>query len=1260
MCESITTYTPLKRRAHKAITFVTYEKSIKYDPTRTAAIRNAFVKEMTRRFDEIAKAIYEAVVVQDVFGLAKQTDAPLVNVVSAPGKHAFDFARPADKVTAFNSWFTTMAGDVMGVGSANQLGTGVESAWTNTYLTDSYERGILRARYEMGAAELQVPSLDATGGMVASMNTPFHIDRVGLIYSRAYENLKGITAEMSSKISTILSISMANGDGPKRMARKMIGYVKATTGKDLGITDSLGRVIPAKRRAVTLARTEVIRAHHVAMIQEYKNWGLAGVNVQAEWTTGGDGRVCKQCSELEGKVFTLAEIEPLIPRHPNCRCIALPMVESITPGKKTPTTPGKSTTTPKIPSGKQAAASEKEIALKESLALHEKETIEDLQKILADEFNMTFPKGLTPREVNDGWSDYYVEAFTNRYGGARQWQTEITDAGNNFEHSWIKLGNKYYDAEAFQGVDNYLDLPFFVRAKKLNPSLTDDYIKSVRNKSTYVKKGKLTHPLDSKTLSVIPPEAPSMTAPVGTPTPPVIAETLENLPSKYAKTPEIVEKQTNIKSVDKYIKKDTERLAAVQLEIEQAELAVNSVRNKVTATKDALNEAKAALKESAKKGSAHSTGVYYEMDAGLQWDALQVRAADGKLSLAVSRADFIRVSKKRCKGFNFKQWFDDIDAVVDTKIKSKYPSTKVNARIGLQGDDLTIRYNVIDPTTYDDIMSISRYFKTIDGANGVDHSYFQLAKPLQKKTGIGRDVISIMDKQYQHSDIRFVNVHANIDVGGYAWGRYGFNSSASSMRSLVTNAKKLDQAAKNQLYKIIDDWQIANPSKAYDQYAFPVDLIASTKHGKDALLKTHWYGQLDLTNNLQTQKFRNYLYPDNELTAKIAKLQLEYDDLTKQVSKALTKLDTLTTDQKNLQYYATENLKRKARFQKELDDAVKKAWDTKKVDDVIAAKAAAEAAAKKAATEAAKAAAISKAAGAGKVVKNPGKYVGRYKPKNKVIPVADRFIDPEDAKYYKAKFQEYQAFFDDIEKNIMSNKKHPLHKQAHLFFNTHGDDYSNISTQVRDFRNYLRIKFDDGFYQAFESWQSSTHHDLPMKMKYVAHKLEKQLNDSFIVPDSSAWRDTQLIDNFVRQTEREFDSLKQSYINTRAFNQAYLEMRKIKSMQLYRGTDGPTGEKIRDYLFAEGMRKTTHSITDANLTGFSRSVKVANRFGIDKGGVTVTKKVMAEDIILSDDLGYKLTCMFENEMELIISGGKTTYKLDDIYYSYSVPRKWNK
>lgn len=300
-----------------------------YDPTHTLTLRNAFSRQMRVRFDGLKAAIIEAVDKNDVFGLrgnpnTLQSNAKIQSFeIPQPG--AFAFPRDPDKIAHFNRWLQKQVDKgILTTGELSQIGTGAESSWTNKYIFDSYKRGVIRARYELKKAGYDVPSLDQTGGVELSMSTPFHIDRLGLLYTRTFQDLQGITAEMDTKISRILAQGLGDGDGPALLARKMVSVIDGSGAGTLGITDFIGRFIPAKRRAETLARTEVIRAHHQATIQEYRNWGTENVIVYAEWSTAGDNRVCPQCADLNGSVFTLDQIEKLIPLHPNCRCIALP------------------------------------------------------------------------------------------------------------------------------------------------------------------------------------------------------------------------------------------------------------------------------------------------------------------------------------------------------------------------------------------------------------------------------------------------------------------------------------------------------------------------------------------------------------------------------------------------------------------------------------------------------------------------------------------------------------------------------------------------------------------------------------------------------------------------------------------------------------------------------------------------------------------------------------------------------------------------
>ncbi len=295
-----------------------------FDPTRTLTLRKAWEMNMNKRFNDLIAVVRKAIVEDDCFGLLPQVYTP---ELSSPGRNAFDFPRTADKLNAFMDWLRgEVDKGILETVQFTRIGSSVEPAWTNLYVADSYKRGVQRARTELKKAGYPVTSTgNVFGGIDAIMGTPFHIDRVGLLYTRVFDDLKGITADMGTKISRILGQGLVDGDHPRVLARKLVATIDGAGAGKLGITDSLGRFIPAKRRAAMLARTEVIRAHHAANIQEYKNWEVAGVHVVAEFVTAGDDRVCAECASYHGNRYTLKEAEHLIPVHPNCRCIVIPV-----------------------------------------------------------------------------------------------------------------------------------------------------------------------------------------------------------------------------------------------------------------------------------------------------------------------------------------------------------------------------------------------------------------------------------------------------------------------------------------------------------------------------------------------------------------------------------------------------------------------------------------------------------------------------------------------------------------------------------------------------------------------------------------------------------------------------------------------------------------------------------------------------------------------------------------------------------------------
>ena len=297
------------------------------DPTRTLTLRNAFARAMKRRFTQFTKDVVSAIVVDDCFGLIEDPSFSVFTERITPGKKAFAFPRNDVKIESFVNWLKELQKRrILNIIEMPQLGQAIHERWTDTYLESAYTQGIVRATTELRTNGFDIPSIDKEQAR-GLLNQPIHADRIGVIYTRAFSELKGITEVMDVQISQILAQGLLEGKGARELADD-IANVLIGGGKG-NASNIVGRFINARRRGELIARTEIIRAHHLGMVQQYRNWGLVNVHVQAEWKTAGDNRVCELCSELEGQVFTLDEIEWMIPYHPSCRCLALPWSEEI-------------------------------------------------------------------------------------------------------------------------------------------------------------------------------------------------------------------------------------------------------------------------------------------------------------------------------------------------------------------------------------------------------------------------------------------------------------------------------------------------------------------------------------------------------------------------------------------------------------------------------------------------------------------------------------------------------------------------------------------------------------------------------------------------------------------------------------------------------------------------------------------------------------------------------------------------------------------
>src|SRR5574340_725973 len=205
---------------------------LRQDPTRTTSLRIRFEREMIRRFNRVKRAIIEEITTKDIFGLVPrshliQSESRLVDNLEP---RAFEFTRMDQKVDGFMSWLKTMVDDGLLTTETRPGMYGGSQPWTNLYVQSSYQQGIKRARQELRKKGYDVPPTTGFTPMgrnpiSVAFNQPFHAERVALIYTRAFNELQGITDAMDQQISRVLSQGLVEGRNPREIARMITDRV---------------------------------------------------------------------------------------------------------------------------------------------------------------------------------------------------------------------------------------------------------------------------------------------------------------------------------------------------------------------------------------------------------------------------------------------------------------------------------------------------------------------------------------------------------------------------------------------------------------------------------------------------------------------------------------------------------------------------------------------------------------------------------------------------------------------------------------------------------------------------------------------------------------------------------------------------------------------------------------------------------------------------------------------------------------------------
>lgn len=140
----------------------------------------------------------------------------------------------------------------------------------------------------------------------------------------------------------------------------------------------------------------------------------------------------------------------------------------------------------------------------------------------------------------------------------------------------------------------------------------------------------------------------------------------------------------------------------------------------------------------------------------------------------------------------------------------------------------------------------------------VYHDYLEMPKVVQGK-GLGKTLMSEFYREYKRIGVKYLSLKANIDVGGYAWARYGFYAKIGDVERIFIQRKTAQKAIKEKALSIFRNWRAQNPNEEY----FPMNLLAKEKYGRSLLIGSHWNGILDLTDKKATNYFERYIKFNN-------------------------------------------------------------------------------------------------------------------------------------------------------------------------------------------------------------------------------------------------------------------------------------------------------------------------------------------------------------------------------------------------------------
>lgn len=186
-------------------------------------------------------------------------------------------------------------------------------------------------------------------------------------------------------------------------------------------------------------------------------------------------------------------------------------------------------------------------------------------------------------------------------------------------------------------------------------------------------------------------------------------------------------------------------------------------------------------------------------------------------------------------------------------------NTKFTTSAKVDGGTATISYQGNDGTKIRRDFSVNQA-----GEISVYHAFFRAGN---RGTGAGKRFFRASMGEYIAAGVKKVTVTANIDVGGYAWARFGYLPATQQTWDQLRSTLKAKLEAEYGRGSITKETKakmarILNETDTRALWKVSDFVDNGRKLGKDLLLGTYWSGKIDLTNGEQMRRFTEYVSQD--------------------------------------------------------------------------------------------------------------------------------------------------------------------------------------------------------------------------------------------------------------------------------------------------------------------------------------------------------------------------------------------------------------